>query len=167
LLAAGKQEQDAVTEATLTRIIKTEKDFEHPIDALWRAMTDSEWLAVWFFPNDIRPVVGHKFTIWSRPIERWDGEFKCQVLEVIPQQLLRFSWSGGHEELKAFGRQMSTTVTWTLSALPDGGARFVFEHEGIGADPGADALYEVMQKGSESVLRSLAKRLPDLIEHGA
>lgn len=151
----------------MTRSIKTEKDFEQPIDALWRAMTDSEWLAVWFFPNDIEPVVGHKFTIWSRPIERWDGEFKCEVLEVIPQQKLRFSWFGGHEELKAFGREMSTTVAWTISPLPGGGARFVFEHDGFEADAAADALYDVMRKGSESVLRSLAKRLPDLIEHGA
>jgi uncharacterized protein YndB with AHSA1/START domain len=167
LLAARKQEHDAVPEAALTRNVKTEKDFEHPIDALWRAMTDSEWLAVWFFPNDIEPVVGHKFTIWSRPIERWDGEFKCQVLDVIPNQMLRFSWSGGHEELKGFGRQMSTTVTWTLAPLPGGGARFVFRHDGFETRPEADALYDIMQKGSESVLRSLAKRLPDLIEHGA
>ncbi len=166
-LSQGNRSQDDVPEAALTRNVKTEKDFEHPIDALWRAMTDSEWLAVWFFPNDIEPVVGHKFTIWSRPIERWDGEFKCQVLEVIPNQMLRFSWSGGHEELKGFGREMSTTVTWTLAPLPGGGARFVFIHDGFETDPAADALHDVMQKGSESVLRSLAKRLPDLIEHGA
>jgi uncharacterized protein YndB with AHSA1/START domain len=167
LLTTQKQEQDAVSEATTTRSIRTEKDFEYPVDALWRAMTDSEWLAVWFFPNDIQPVAGHKFTIWSRPIERWDGEFKCQVLEAIPNQLLRFSWSGGDEELKAFGRLMSTTITWTITPLAEGGARFVFVQDGIETGAAADALFDVMQKGSESVLRSLTKRLPQLIEHGA
>lgn len=154
-------------EATQTRSLTTEKDFDHPVEAIWRAMTDSEWLAVWFFPNDIQPVEGHKFTIWSRPIERWDGEFKCQVLAVAPSKMLRFSWSGGHEELKGFGRKMDTTVTWTISPLPNGGAHFVFVQDGIDADAAADAVYEIMLKGSESVLRSLAKRLPDLIEHGA
>lgn len=75
-------------DASQTRSLTTEKDFAHPIEAVWRAMTDSEWLAVWFFPNDVEPVVGHKFTIWSRPIERWDGEFKCQVLAVEPGSML-------------------------------------------------------------------------------
>jgi len=156
-----------VPEAAQTRNIATEKDFEHPIDAVWRAMTDSEWLAVWFFPNDIEPVEGHKFTIWSRPIERWDGDFKCQVLSVAPLQMLRFSWSGGHEELKGFGHLMATTVTWTISALPDGGTRFHFVQDGIEAGAAGDALYDILLKGSESVLRSLTKRLPQLIEHGA
>ncbi|MCQ4191552.1 SRPBCC family protein [Methylocystis suflitae] len=154
-------------DATQTRSLTTEKDLEHPIEAVWRAMTDSEWLAVWFFPNDVEPVDGHKFTIWSRPIERWDGEFKCQVLAVEPGRMLRFSWSGGDDELKGFGRYIDTTVTWTISQLPNGGTHFVFTQDGIDAAPTADAVYDVMLKGSQSVLNSLAKRLPDLIEHGA
>lgn len=150
-----------------TRSITTEADFEHPIEAIWRAMTDSEWLAVWFFPNDIQPVEGHRFTLWSRPIERWDGEFQCRVLSVEPNRLLRFSWAGGHEELKGFGHHMDVIVTWTLSPLPGGGAHLHFVQEGIDADPAADALYDIMLKGADSVLRSLAKRLPDLLEHDA
>lgn len=150
-----------------TRSVTTEKDFQHPIDAVWRAMTDSEWLAVWFFPNDIAPVEGHKFTIWSRPIERWDGEFKCQVLAVEPEALLRFSWTGGHEELKGFGRYIDTVATWTISALPDGGTHFVFQLDGLDVAPESDPLYEIMRKGTESVLNSLVKRLPQLIEHGS
>ncbi|OAI23739.1 ATPase [Methylosinus sp. R-45379] len=148
-----------------TRNITTEKDFEHPVDAVWRAMTDSEWLAVWFFPNDIRPEVGHSFTIWSRPIERWDGEFQCKVLEVVPGEKLSFRWKGGHEELKGFGHYMDVTVTWTISALPDGGTHFHFIQEGISTEPTSDALYDIMLKGADSVMRSLAKRIPDLLEH--
>jgi uncharacterized protein YndB with AHSA1/START domain len=55
-----------VTEVSETRSVLSEADFEFPVETLWRAMTDSEWLAVWFFPNDILPVEGHKFTIWGR-----------------------------------------------------------------------------------------------------
>jgi len=150
-----------------TRSITTEKDLAYPIEAVWRAMTDSEWLAVWFFPNDIQPTVGHKFTIWSRPVERWDGDFKCVVLAAEPNALLRFSWSGGHEELKGFGRYMDTTVTWTISPLPDGGTRLVYVQEGIDPAPESDAVYEILRKGTESVLNILVKRLPQLIEHGA
>jgi uncharacterized protein YndB with AHSA1/START domain len=159
-----KQEQGAVTE---TRNITTEKELDHPVDAVWRAMTDSEWLAVWFFPNDIKPVEKHSFTIWSRPIERWDGEFQCKVLAVEPGKMLQFSWKGGHEELKGFGHYMDVVVTWTIAELPGGHTHFHFVQEGIEAGPAADVLYDIMLKGADSVLRSLAKRLPDLLEHDA
>ena len=156
-----------MTETANARSVLTEKDFAHPVETVWQAMTDWEWLAVWFFPNDIQPVSGHKFTIWGRPIERWDGEFNCQVLAVEAPKTISFRWVGGHAELKGFGHYMDTTVTWTLSPLPDGGTHFHFKHEGFSAGPEADSLYDVMVNGSERVLQSLAKRLPDLIEHGA
>ena len=89
------------------------------------------------------------------------------MLAVEAPTKISFRWFGGQEELKAFGRYMDTTVTWTLSPLPNGGTHFRFVHEGFGTDPQSDALYEVMAKGSESVLRSLAKRLPDLVKYGA
>jgi uncharacterized protein YndB with AHSA1/START domain len=156
-----------LTEASSARSILTELDFDHPVETVWWAMTDAEWPAVWFFPNDIQPVQGHKFTIWGRPIERWDGEFKCQVLAVEAPKMISFRWFGGHEELKGFGRYMDTTVTWTLSPFPNGGTHFRFAQNGTSADPGSDGVYEVMVKGSERVLQSLAKRLPDLIKYGA
>lgn len=167
LLGDSQTEGSTVSDVCETRVIETEAELEHPTDTVWRAMTDSEWLAVWFFPNDIQPNVGHKFTIWGRPIERWDGEFKCEVLAVDPGKLLKFRWYGGHEELKGFGHYMDTVVTWTLQPLDNGGTRFQFRHEGFGTDPASEPVIEVMTKGSQSVLRSLARRLPDLIQHGA
>lgn len=149
-----------------TRAILKEAEFAVPAETLWRALTDSEWLAVWFFPNDIQPVAGHRFTIWSRPVERWDGEFQCQVVEVVPEKLLKFTWRGGHAELKGFGREIDTVVTWTL-APAEAGIRLAFLHEGFAADAASDGVFDIMSKGAESVLRALAKRLPDLVAHGA
>lgn len=156
----------ATTTLADTRGILKEAEFTFPVETVWRAMTDSEWLAVWFFPNDIQPVPDHKFTIWSRPIERWDGEFQCQVTQVVPDKLLKFTWRGGHEELKGFGRYVDTVVTWTLTPI-EGGTRLTFAHDGFATDEASNGVYEIMSKGAESVLRSLAKRLPDLVEHGA
>jgi uncharacterized protein YndB with AHSA1/START domain len=156
-----------VTEVSESRAIETVAELQHPVETVWQAMTDAEWLSVWFFPNDIKPEPGHRFTFWGRPIERWDGEFKGEVLAVEPPNMICFRWTGGHEELKGFGRYIDTRVTWTLSPLPGGGTRFQFLHEGFGTDPESDGIFQVMTKGSESVLRTLAKRLPDLIEHGA
>lgn len=155
-----------MTTVAETRAILKEAEFAYPVETLWRAMTDSEWLAVWFFPNDIQPTLEHRFTIWSRPVERWDGEFQCQVTEVQPEKLLKFTWKGGHEELKGFGHYIDTTVTWTLTPT-ETGTHFKFQHEGFSMGEAADNVFDIMAKGSESVLRSLAKRLPDLIEHGA
>jgi len=160
---------DANTEASTaadTRAVLREAEFAFPAETVWRAMTDSEWLAVWFFPNDIQPVPDHRFTIWSRPVERWDGEFQCRVVEVVPEKLLKFTWRGGHEELKGFGRYIDTAVTWTL-APAESGTRLTFLHEGFSTEEASDAVFEIMSKGAESVLRALAKRLPDLVEHGA
>lgn len=150
-----------------TRSILTEAEFAHPVETVWRALTDSEWLAVWFFPNDIQPLEGHRFTIWGRPIERWDGEFQCRVVSAAAPRELSFSWTGGHEELKGFGHYIDTVVTWTLAPTPSGGTHFTFRHDGFSTDATSDGVFEVMTKGSQSVLRTLARRLPDLIEHGA
>ncbi|MDI4665166.1 SRPBCC domain-containing protein [Xanthobacter autotrophicus] len=150
-----------------TRSIVTEAEFDQPVDIVWRAITDSEWLAVWFFPNDIQPLEGHKFTIWGRPIERWDGEFQCQVKTAIAPRELSFSWKGGHEELKGFGHYIDTLVTWTLTPTESGGTHFRFVHEGFSTDATSDGVFDVMNKGSQSVLRTLTRRLPDLIQHGA
>ncbi len=148
-----------------TRTITTEKDFEHPVHAVWRAMTDLEWLAVWFFPNDIRPEVGHSFTIWSRPIERWDGEFQCKVVEVVPNEKLSFRWKGGHEELKGFGHYMEVVVTWTIAALPDGGTHFHFVQEGIDRPILRRALRHHAQRRRQRDALGLAKRISHLLEH--
>ncbi len=157
-----------MAEVSETRSVETEADFPHPVDAVWRAMTDSEWLAVWFFPNDIRPVLGHKFTIWGKGKERWDGEFKCEIVALKDQEMLSFRWYGGHEDLKGFGHCMDTKATWTISPNADGGTHFHFLHEGFKPiDEKSTLLFEVMTKGSESVMKNLAKRLPALIEHGA
>jgi uncharacterized protein YndB with AHSA1/START domain len=89
------------------------------------------------------------------------------MLALDAPKMMSFRWYGGDDELKGFGRSMDTTVTWTLSPLPNGGTNFRFVHDGFGTDPQSDGVYDVMVKGSQSVLRSLAKRLPDLVKHGA
>ena len=124
---------------------------------------------MWFFPER-HPAgrQGTEFTIWSRPIERWDGEFKCEVLTVEAPNTLSFRWYGGDKELKGFGRYMDTKVTWTLTPLADGGTHFRFVHEGFGTDPRIGGRGQRYGQGvGRACLRSLAKRLPDLVLHGA
>ncbi len=147
-----------------TRSIREEVDLPYPIEKVWRAITDSECIALWFMKNDLKPDFGHKFTLRSRPIERWDGEFQCQVLEVEENQMISFAWKGGHEELKLFGHYIDTIATWTVTPNADGTTHFVFLHEGFGMEEELNGVYDAMTKGTQSVLRTLNKMIPDFDE---
>lgn len=145
-----------------TRSVVVEADLDYSPDKVWFALTDSESIAVWMMSNDLKPEVGYKFTFRARPIERWDGEFQCEVLEVEPERKLSYSWKGGHPELKGFGKYIETVATWTLTPLPDGKTHLRFEHGGFSTAADADGVFETMSKGAQSVVKALAKRIPDL-----
>jgi uncharacterized protein YndB with AHSA1/START domain len=108
-----------------SKSIHVEYDLPHPPAKVWRALTESALLAGWLMPNDIRPVVGHRFTFKAQPMPGWDGTVHCEVLEVDPQRLLRYSWCGGAEESR-----LDSMVTWTLTPAPHG-TRLVLEHAGF------------------------------------
>jgi uncharacterized protein YndB with AHSA1/START domain len=107
---------------------------------VWRALTEPALLAAWLMPNDIRPVVGHRFHFRAEPVAGWNGIVDCEVLAVEPQALLRYSWTGGAGEAK-----LDSVVTWTLAPAPDGGTRLRLEHTGFG--PKNAFAHEMMSKG--------------------
>ncbi|ACB95024.1 Activator of Hsp90 ATPase 1 family protein [Beijerinckia indica subsp. indica ATCC 9039] len=150
-----------------TRNIVAETDVPFPIEQVWRAITDSEYIALWFMKNDLKPEFGHKFTFRSRPIERWDGEFQCQVLDVEENQKISYTWKGGHQELKGFGHFIDTMAIWTLTPNADGSTHVRFEHEGFDMSEEMDGCFEAMSKGSQSILRTLNKMMPDFVEEWA
>lgn len=92
-----------------------------PRAAVWAALTDPDALADWLMPNDFAPRVGHRFTFRTDPAPGFDGIVRCEVLELVERERLRFSWVGG---------PLDTTVTFTLADDP-GGTRLVLEHEGF------------------------------------
>ncbi len=49
------------------RVVHTAR-YSHPVDAVWRALTEPGPLAVWLMPNDFAPVVGHRFRLDARPM---------------------------------------------------------------------------------------------------
>ncbi len=97
--------------------IEVDELFPHPIEAIWAALTDSKQLADWFMANDFRPEVGHRFTLDTG---RW-GSTRCQVTDVEPPHLLRYTWRNA---------DLDTVVTWRLSQ-EDGGTRLVLAHSGF------------------------------------
>jgi len=95
----------------LKRDLKFEVTYPHPIEKVWRAITDSRAIEAWLMPNDFEPRVGHKFQFRSKPQPGWNGISDCEVLEVSPPHRLVYTWRGG---------PIDTLLTITLEKVQDG-----------------------------------------------
>lgn len=84
-------------------VIHCDQFIAHPSAAVWRVLTDPELHARWWAAGDVRPVVGHRFTLDMGP---W-GQQACEVLAVEPERLLRYSFAPD---------SLDTTITWRLQA---------------------------------------------------
>jgi uncharacterized protein YndB with AHSA1/START domain len=97
-------------------------ELEHPPEKVWRALTEANLLAKWIMSNDMKAIVGHKFTFKTEPSAWWDGIVHCEVLEIVPLKRIRYSWRGG---------TIDTVVTWTLKPSPSGGTLLSIEQTGF------------------------------------
>lgn len=48
-------------------IIQLEQFIEHPPSKVWKALTDPALHAKWWAAGDVKPVVGHRFTLDMGP----------------------------------------------------------------------------------------------------
>src|SRR3981189_953858 len=81
--------------ADATRDIVVEDVIPQPPEKVWKALRTADLISRWLVPNDFEPVVGKRFTFKTRPIGEWDGVVQCEVLEVVANHRLGFSWKGG------------------------------------------------------------------------
>jgi uncharacterized protein YndB with AHSA1/START domain len=139
--------------------IVVEYAFPQPPAKVWRALTEPDLLAAWLMPNDIAPVVGHKFTFRTQPMGDWSGVVDCEVLEVVPQQKLVYTWLGGSSLNSGYGHRLETTVTWTLRPSPDGGTLLRLVHHGFHTD---DFAFRPMSQGWNSKGAAIEKILAEL-----
>jgi uncharacterized protein YndB with AHSA1/START domain len=110
-----------------TRSVVVEREFAHPADKVWRALTQGALIEEWLMANDFQPVVGHRFTLRTAPMPHWNGVLDCEVLSVEPQRRLAYSWNASGDEAAA---GLKTVVTWTLTPTP-GGVRVRMEQAGF------------------------------------
>ena len=91
-----------MTEAhTETRSVVVEREFPHPPEKVWRALTQPQLIEEWLMKNEFKPVVGHRFDLSAE----W-GKVDCEVLAVEMNRMLSYTW--GDHDLKSI-------VTWTLT----------------------------------------------------
>lgn len=106
---------------TEIRNIQWEQFIEHPPARVWLALTDPLLHAQWWAAGDVRPVVGHRFTLDMGPAF---GPQPCEVLAVENERLFSYAFAPG---------TLNTTITWQLQ--PErGGTRLFLEQAGFDLD---------------------------------
>lgn len=138
-----------------TQDIVVDDVFPHALETIWKALTTGELIRRWIemIPTGFEPVKGKHFTFQTRPAGAWDGVIHCQVLEVIPNERLVFSWKSGHEGNVGYGARLETVVTWALSKV-ENGTRLRLVHSGF-VLPKNDTAFKNMSEGWNKVVRSI------------
>ena len=132
-------------------LIQLTQFISHPPEKVWTALTDPVLHAKWWAAGDVRPVVGHRFSL---DMGQW-GQQPCEVLAVEHEKLLSYSFAPG---------TLDTTITWRLKAEGEG-TRLSLEHKGFDLDsPLGKTAFHGMEGGWSVVL---ARIEPVLTEFAA
>jgi uncharacterized protein YndB with AHSA1/START domain len=127
--------------------VSLEEFIAYPPAKVWKALTDPALHATWWAAGDVRPVVGHRFTL---DMGARFGKQQCEVIAVEPEKLLSYSFAPG---------TLNTTITWRLQAEGNG-TRLFLEHKGFDLDsPLGRAAYEGMGGGWPKILKAIAPAL--------
>jgi uncharacterized protein YndB with AHSA1/START domain len=128
-----------------TRTVTVEREFAHPPEKIWRALTQPHLIEAWLMKNDFVPALNHRFKLSAD----W-GSVDCEVLEIEPNRSLSYTWA-------AMG--LDSVVTWTLTPA---GAGTHLKVEQTGFQPGQDAAYNGAKYGWNKFTTALDEVLAKL-----
>ncbi|WP_342089273.1 SRPBCC family protein [Dyadobacter sp. OTU695] len=140
----------------MTKIIKHQFSFAHPVETVWEYLTDSELLASWLMKNDFKPIIGHEFQFRTGPVPamNFDGVFYCKVLAIVPLKHLSYSWNSRSGDGNI---NMESVVNWNLVPTEKGTDLFL-EHSGFAKKENL-AIYNGLLLGWVEKLEKIAKLL--------
>jgi uncharacterized protein YndB with AHSA1/START domain len=134
--------------------IVVDEVFPHAAETLWKTLTTGDLIGRWLMaPTGFEAVKGQHFTFQTKPAGEWDGTIHCQVLEVIPCELLVYGWKGGHASNVGYGSLLDTIVTWHLSRVGDS-TRLRLVHSGF-VTPKNDSALTTMGEGWKKVVHNI------------
>jgi uncharacterized protein YndB with AHSA1/START domain len=129
--------------------VVVEREFSHPPERLWRALTQPSLIEEWLMKNDFKPVVGHRFNLRGD----WGGVLECEVLVVEPNKTLTYTWNFPSA---AAAFNLKSEVTFTLTPT-DAGARLRVEQ--IGFRPEQKQAYGGAKAGWQGFFANLERVL--------
>jgi uncharacterized protein YndB with AHSA1/START domain len=138
-----------------TRSVVMEKEFAHPPEKVWRALTEGDLIAQWLMANDFQPVAGHRFQLRMPPMPQWDGVIHSEVLIVEPHERLAYRWD-------SLG--LESVVAWTLTRTA-GGTLVRMEQSGFRADQ--EAAYKGATYGWQKFFGGLERVVGEMAKEGA
>lgn len=105
--------------------------FPHAPSVIWKAIATGELINRWMMKQTgFEPKKGSKFSFQTPPSDDWDGVIHCEVLEIILNERLAYSWKSGVQTSAGYVPRLDTVVTWTLSKH-DLGTRLRLVHSGF------------------------------------
>jgi uncharacterized protein YndB with AHSA1/START domain len=137
-----------------TQDVVVDEVFPHAPETIWKMLTTGELIDRWLMKSTgFEPVKGARFTLQTTPAGAWDGVIHCEVLDVMRNERLSYSWRGGHDGNAGYGSPLDTVVTWTLSRV-ENGTRLRLVHSGF-VLPKNDTAFRNMSEGWKKVVRNL------------
>tara|TARA_R110002050_G_scaffold56861_3_gene127923 strand:- start:417 stop:842 length:426 start_codon:yes stop_codon:yes gene_type:complete len=107
--------------------VTVEAEYNAPVSKVWKALTDKAEMKQWYFDiAEFKPEPGFKFQFMGGTE---DNQYlhKCEIIEVIPQQKLSYTWQYD-------GYAGNSLVTFHLYA-EGSKTRVVLTHSGIETFP--------------------------------
>lgn len=137
-------------------IIK-EQLFQHPIQAVWEAITQEDLISTWFIPASFKAEKGFQYTFNASGGDC--SPIKGEVLEASPYTL-QYTWIVTEKPAK-------TIVTWILEEV-DGGTKLHLEHSGISNYAGETAveMFGSFNGGWDNCLSGLTTYLQEQVHAG-
>ncbi len=134
-----------------TQDIVVDEVLPHTPETIWKTLTNSELISRWIMvPEGFEPLKGKHFTFQTTPAGAWDGMIRCEVLEVVPNERLVYSWVSGDEGNVGYGSRLETIVTWSLSKVASG-TRIRMVHSGF-VMPKNGTAFQNMSEGWKKVV---------------
>ncbi len=130
---------------TPARSLIMERDFPHPPEKVWRALTESSLIEQWLLENDFQPIVGRSFSLRREPMANWNGVIDCRVLAVEPCRSVSYTWNASGSEW---------VVTWVLTPTA-AGTHLRMEQSGF--HPDQEQNYKGAKYGWQKFIGSLER----------
>jgi len=132
-----------------TRSVVVEREFPHPPEKIWRALTQPHLIEEWLMKNDFKAVAGHRFNLRGD----WGGVLDCEVLVVEPNATLSYTWNFTHDDA---AYNLRSVVTFTLTPTRTG-THLRMEQSGF--RPGQQQAYQGAKLGWQNFLANLEQVL--------